>query len=226
MINDLKLGFKLLKYSMQFKMSIIVSCLFILIGIIFDSTSLSRMNPVISIYYLFGMVFASQLVSNLNASQMVQSSPYKKCLQTRIMTGICVCIELITTTMMLVIKVVQYYGKEDMRIHIIDSILIVSISVLLFNLYMIMATKFYWSATIVFVLAVAIGVGIITKWKFEMLFPGGELAILPQLSFFTAVVICYGAILLGGILMYVISNLLYKREYSKMMFKTALERAK
>lgn len=228
MINDLKLGFKLLKHSMQFKMSIIIGCLFMIIGLIFDITSLSMTSPVISVYYLFGMAFTSQLVSNLSASQMVQSSPYKKRLQTTIITMMCVCIELITMTMMLGIKAIQYYGQEDMQICVIDSILIVSMSILVFNLYMTMATKFYWSATVVFFLTYFGLFGIIMRRQYEMAFQGilGELAILPQISFVTAVAICYGAILLGGILMYVISNLLYKREYSKMMFKTALERAK
>lgn len=226
MIGDLKLGFRLLKYSLQFKMSVIVACIFIAIGLIYDVMSLSISSPVMSAYYLFGMVFGAQMISSLNASLMVQSSPCKKRLQTGVMTAICVCMECIPITIMLVIKAFQYYRMEDMKIHVINSILIVSAAILIFNLYMIMVTKFYWSSTVVFLVVFTFLFGFLMRWQFRVGLHGVETALLPKVPFFAAVLILYGAVALGGILIYVISNLLYKREYSKMMFKAALERAK
>lgn len=227
MIGDLKLGFKLLKYSLQFKMSVIVAAIFMVMGLIFDMMSFSIISPDLSVYYLFGMVFASQMISSLNASQMVQSSPYKKRLQTRIITSVCVFIEFVSITIMLVIKAVQYYHMGHMQEHVIESVLMVSGCILIFNLYMITATKFYWSATGLFIITFVGFFYIIMRRQYSVIFQGVETKnILPQIPFPAAVGICYGAILLGGILMYVISNLLYKREYSKMMFKAALERAK
>lgn len=220
MIEDLKLGIKLLKYSLQFKMSVVVACIFIAIGLIYDMALVSISGTAISTYYLFGMVFGAQMISSLNASSMVQSSPCKKRLQTRIMTAICVCMEIIPITVMLVIKAVQYYYKEDMRVHVINSILIVSAAVLLLNLYMVMATKFYWSSSIVFLVVVIFYVIFFMRWQYRVALHDVKMeTVFLQLPF-------WGAVVLGGVLIYVLSNLLYKREYSKMMFKTALERAK
>ena len=228
MIEDLKLGIKLLKYSLQFKMSVIVACIFIAIGLIYDMALVPISGTAISTYYLFGMVFGAQMISSLNASSMVQSSPCKKRLQTRIMTAICVCMEIIPITVMLAIKAVQYYYKEDMRVYVINSILIVSAAVLLLNLYMVMATKFYWSSTIVFLVVVIFyAVFFIRGQYYRVALHDVKMeTIFSQLPFWGAVFILYGAVVLGGVLIYVLSNLLYKREYSKMMFKTALERAK
>jgi len=226
MIGDLKLGFKLLKYSLQFKMNVIAACIFMAIGLIYDMLSLAISSPVISAYYLFGMVFGTQMISSLSASSMVQSSPCKKRLQTGVMTAICVCMEIIPITIMLVIKAFQYYCMEDMKIHVINSILIVSVAILIFNLYMIMATKFYWSATIVFIVVFTFCFGFLMRWQYRAGLHGVETLLLTKVPFFVAVIILYGAVVLGAVLIYVLSNLLYKREYSKMMFKAALERAK
>lgn len=226
MIGNLKLGFKLLKYSLQFKMNVIAACIFMLIGLIYDSMPLSISSSVISIYYLFGMVFGAQMINSLNASSLVQSSPCKKRLQTGVMTAVCVCMEIIPITIMLVIKAFQYYCMEDMKIHVINSILIVSVAILIFNLYMIMANKFYWSATIVFIVVGMFCFGFLIRWQYRAGLHGVETLLLVKAPFFVAVIILYGAVILGGVLIYVLSNLLYKREYSKMVFKAELERAK
>lgn len=226
MIGDLKLGFKLMKYGLQFKMSVICASLFVLLGFIMDMLSAQTANPnsIISAYYLFGMIFAAQLISSLNASQMVQSSPYKKKLQTRMITMICMFIEFISVTAMLVLKAVMYYSNEDKRVYVINSILIISAMILIFNLYMIGATKFYWTATVLFMIVFAGFFVLVMRRTFQSIMHGVNTEqVVPVVSFPIAVLICYGAILLGGGLIYLLSTLFYRREYSKMMFKAALK---
>ncbi|MBR4027891.1 MAG: hypothetical protein IKJ01_10180 [Lachnospiraceae bacterium] len=220
MINDIKLGFKLLPYSMQYVQSLIAFGIFIVIALMMDIFPMP-FTAYVGVYYLFGMVFAVQLIHMLGASDMIQASPYKKRLQTRIVTSIAFCMELVLVTIMIIIRMIHYFAFDYMKESVCNTLFLTSILIIILNIYMTMAMKFYWISTIFFVIAF---MGIYMQIMKKIVFL--KEAQYRVVSLPVGIVMCYISIVIGSVLMYGFGKLLYEKEYSPMAFRHALKRGK
>ena len=85
MIRQLKILFRLLPLSHRFKISIIAMSFMNILGI-----AMTLIYPGAGIGILFlmmGPIWMSQLITSLTVSDMVQASPLKKALQTRLVAA-------------------------------------------------------------------------------------------------------------------------------------------
>ena len=80
MTNNLKMGFKALKYGLNFKGNFFAMLLFLVLGFIMMFASPTKILG--SVYNSIGAIMVVQLINSVSVSAMVQTSPYKKKLQT------------------------------------------------------------------------------------------------------------------------------------------------
>lgn len=85
MINDLKIGFKIMKYGHAAKLSIIASIIVGLFGLAFCALSLVMTSTFPGGYFLMmSVLLLLQLISTVGAANLVQTSPMKRKLQTSV----------------------------------------------------------------------------------------------------------------------------------------------
>lgn len=222
MMNDLKIGFKVLKYGLNAKRSIIPIAILVIIGVLMD---LLLPVAVFSILYLGmgGMVFISQIHS-VSVSTMVQTSPYKKRLQTVMPTLVGGVYLLIANTMCLVIQWISHQKalnntNPDLIItyapgELETGMLFTALVLVFINIYVALSMKY-------FVLGTAFFLG-----GFMWFSNNAEKITYITIPTWLAVVLSYVIILLGCGIMYLIFSVTYKREYSKYTFEAQLKRAK
>lgn len=218
MINDIKMGFKLMKYGLQFKTSLAGVILLLLGGILTEmgdeAISLSGFA------FVMAVIMVYQLVQSVTCSTMVQSSAKKKKLQTSvsaICTGICM---IIINTVLVIVKLISMHINNKPVSAVASWNIVDSIFILVVLVYMGAAMKMYWGATIGFGL---IG-GTYGIWMSSMAHGTPWLEI--PVSLGGAIAISYLSVLAGCVIMYLISLATYKREFSKTTFDSQLKRAK
>ncbi|MDE7282448.1 MAG: hypothetical protein K2N85_02505 [Lachnospiraceae bacterium] len=93
MINDIKLGIKIMRYGHGWMISIILGGLFLVLGIVIDilnMTSGAHGNIAGGFILLYTCLLPAQALFSVNASNMVLSSPVRKKMQTSIPAAITV----------------------------------------------------------------------------------------------------------------------------------------
>lgn len=226
MINDFKLGLKTMKYGLNGTGFVVLFVLCFLLG-----TVLEIFMPIAAFGGMwFGMIAQCvvQCISSFTVSTMVQSSSYKKKLQTTIPTMIVCMYLLIANTYNLFLKWMGYrilmnWSESDADVLIVFEpgefsvgIILSSIVMVLIVLYMGVGLKFFWLSFLLLFGAIAL---------FNMVSIEGNIidVLIPE---GVAVVISYVIILVGSGILYLILNGSYKREYSKLTFDAQLKRAK
>ena len=219
MINDIKLGFKLMKHGLSLKSSIFSSVLFLIGGLMFEVSG-EPIGIVGSIYAVMGSIMVYQLVQSLTCAGLVQSSPLKKRLQTSI-SAICtfVC-TMILNTIIIGVKLLIGHLKDIPMNEVAASILVSSFFLIIIMVYMGTAMKAFLLSTIIFIMSCGIvgyfiGMGLGLDWFASW-----------NISIGVSITVSYLAVALGSFLMYLISLVFYKKDYSKITFESSLKRAK
>lgn len=222
MINDLKMGFRVIKYALSFKSSLFALIVFAILGCAIEF--MTPGTPLGGLYLAISAIFVIQLVHSVCVSAMVQTSPYKKKLQTVIPACMTLAAYLIANTIQLIVKFAAYHYFEKTEVELSNMILISSIFMLVMTMYVAASFKAFWPATIIFFAV------------FLIVYPGltiymimsdiNESALGMILPLWVAVLISYVMIIVSSVAVYLISLALYKRDYSKTAFQAALDRAK
>lgn len=219
MINDLKLGFKLMKHGLQFKTSIVAAVLFLILGLSMELAE-EVIAVVGSVYTMMGSVMIYQLVQSLTCAGLVQTSPQKKRLQTSVAAIYAFICTVILNTIVICVKLWMARYTHTPMTEVASDILINGILTVVVLLYMGTAMKAFWLATVVFITVCGIGgfgigLGLGVGWFANL-----------NISIGAAIVISYLAAAIGCFLMYLISLVFYKKDYSKTTFDSALKRVK
>lgn len=223
MMKDIKLGCKLLEYGLNVGGSTfsLVLCfvLVVLMELILPITALS------SLWIGIGAAAVVQLVHSLTASQMVQTSPYKKKLQTTIPTLIVGGYMLIAHTLSLILKWIGYQRIMGMSnpdfivefepYEFSNAIIWAAFLMMFITLIIGLSMKCFWVAMMIF--------GAVSVWFYTGM--NGVEMVYFAIPEPLAVALSYVIILAGCGLIYLIFCLTYKKDYSKMTFETALKRA-
>lgn len=224
MIKDIKFGFQIMKYGLNFKASMIGLAFCMGTGLFF--VVLLPVGAIGCLYAAMGSLFTVQLIHSVSVSTMVQTSPQKKRIQTLIPTVIGTLCMLITNTFAVIAQwlgyqrainntnpnlIIVYEPGEYEAGYIISSLILVYVL-----LYTAFAMKHFGVAMVIL-----IG-GCIAIQNLDRL---GEIdyVMMPE---GLAIALSYLIVLLGGLIMYVISCLSYKKDYSKATFSNLLKRAK
>ena len=206
MINDLKLGIKLLKYSAQLKTSILMAVLFFLFGVL---STIFLDSPVSygGLLIMVNAIWPVQLLYSINASTQVQSSSSKKKLQTSVPAMIYTGCELILYTIFIVLHLVLSHFHPEHTELLVNTILFTGIAAFLLALYTGTAYKYFFLSIALF---------FITYLVFTMFgnyFTYNEFNI--PLSLPVTILIGYVLVILGGLLQYLLYLLFYKHNLSK-----------
>jgi len=226
MINDLKLGFKVIPYGLNFKGSIVSYILFFILGLVMEITSPDMGLGVL--YVAIGSLLVVQLINSITCSTMVQTSPYKKRLQTVIPCILGGGYLLVTHTLVLGAKWIGFqanfidleeaYAMEEAYA---NSVIMSSVMLILVVVYMAAALKRFWVSTVIFIV---VFIGLFSTSTVSRIL--GDNAIWFTMEPPVAIALSYAMVLIGVICMYVISRILYKKDFSKVTFETALKRMK
>lgn len=219
MINDIKLGFKLMRHGLQFKTSTVAAVLLFLGGILTEIGDAEISLSGFSLAMAASMVY--QLVQSITCSTMVQSSSKKKVLQTSV-SAICswICM-MILNTVLVVVKLISMHTNNKPMSDVASWLVMDSLFMLSVLVYMGVAMKMYWFAVIVFAVGFGGGYGILLSTISH-----GNVVIDISVPLGGAIAISYLAVFVGCGLMYLISLALYKKEFSKATFESSLKRAK
>lgn len=223
MINDIKMSFKILKYGINIKTSTICAVIFAVLGLLLDMVGSSQ---VAGFYMPLISIFIGQIAHSVVQSTMVQSSPHKKEMQTKIPALGMTVVMLIYNTLIILWRFVLLQVNPERELEFILAGVISGILTMIIMLYFSFAMKIYWPATICFFLVIyryCIG----AVWGKGMEWAGrdlGQMQIILSLS--GATLFSYISILVGGFINYGVSIMLYKKDYSQQNFKKFLDRAK
>lgn len=231
MINDIKMGFKVLKYGLNFKTNIVFAIMFMILGVLLDMND----STFIAAFYipLVGIYFG-QIAHSIVQSTMVQTSSNKKKMQTKIPVVIMGSIMLLYNTVVVTSRMLMLYWRPESKAVYAESMLWGGLMTLVIMLYFAFAMKFYWPATICFfVVFYALFMGAMFSTTATAILESSNFTIMLEfarvdvgVSVGIAIAFSYVCILLGSAINYGISVLLYNKDYSKMNFQKALERAK
>ena len=219
MINKIKTGIMLCRYGFSFKSNVAGALIFMVLGIVMQINMINGMSFLGSMYIVLSAVFMYQLICSVTISTMIQTSGYKKQLQTLIPTITSVPFMMLMYT---VCVIMYYFMKSGSEEYAIKNLLLTAIFVFFMEIYTGTAYKYF---------VVSLGVMLVSIYAFmfnsdrimEMLMT--VLSSLSLNSFGAVIVIGYVAIIVGGVLEYLLSCLFYKKPLSKMAFGAALKRA-
>ena len=222
MMRDIKMGFQIMKYGLSFRSMVVAGgvCLVVSIGFgLFIPVGMSAL-------YLGLLSFlAAQLIFSVSVSTMVQTSPQKKRLQTTIPTWMSGIFLFLCNTLNLILIWIGYQRIQNNTNPFViimmepgeleSGILFTSGLMVFIMLYGFFSMKYLWISTIIFIISFYSGFFLLSKGEITYL-------IMPT---WMAVVLSYGVIMLGCVLLYGISCVTYKKDYSKHTFETMLKRA-
>ncbi|MBQ8518949.1 MAG: hypothetical protein IJ455_05010 [Agathobacter sp.] len=222
MIRDIKLGFRLLKYGLNAKSSIIPMGICIILGVIMDL--LWFVGGFSNLFLGMGSMILIQQIHSITISTMVQSSPYKKRLQTVIPTLVSGVYLLIAHTLCLILRWISYekalnntnpdfiiiYAPGEYE----TGMLFTALLLVFITLYTALSMKCFWLGSIIFI------------GSFMWFSNNADRITYMIMPAWLAVILSYGIILLGCGITYLIFYVTYKREYSKPTFDMQLKRAK
>lgn len=230
-MKDLVKYFKMMKYALQAKMIFILAIIFFVLGILFEFGDFSGHNSSYSLsclYLALTAMYFYQLVFSTTVSKLVQSSPMKKKLQTVGPAAVTLITSLLTFTVYVVIRLIRITPQflEDngtTYANAYSTILFMAVWYFLFSAYLSISYKSYIiSIVIVAVSVIAVLVFGSTTDIFinitDKLLIGGSNPVL-------LIAVSLGIILIGSLVGYVISLLLYKMPISDMAVRYALRQA-
>lgn len=223
MMQDIRLGFRILKYGMSLTSSVIVGTLFMIMAFLMDIIVYG--GPMGSIYVGIVVVFLAQLLHSVIQSTMVQSSPQKKRLATKIPALMITVVLLVYHSVIIVFKCIKVANQPEDEFAVAYGIVVGSIGILIILVYFSFAMKEYWISTILFFVV------FYTFFVGANVFGGSNMFVdlvvfhlnIPMVI---AVPVSYASILTGGGIHYAVNVWLYKKDYAPQNFKRALERAK
>lgn len=219
MINKIKTGIMLCRYGFSFKSNVAGALIFMVLGIVMQTNMINGMSFLGSMYIVLSAVFMYQLICSVTISTMIQTSGYKKQLQTLIPTITSVTFMMLMYT---VCVIMYYFMKSGSEEYAIKNLLLTAIFVFFMEIYTGTAYKYF---------VVSLGVMLVSIYAFmfnsdrimEKLMT--VLSSLSLNSFGAVIVIGYVAIIVGGVLEYLLSCLFYKKPLSKLAFGAALKKA-
>ena len=230
-MKDLVKYIKMMRYALQFKMILVLAVLFFVFGIIFEVVGFSDSGSSYSLAALYlaltGMYFY-QLVFSTTVSKMVQTSPMKKKLQVTgpilitfitsfIVFAIYVAIRLIKVTP----EFLEANNVPYPRAY--STILFMAVWLFIFFIYMAFSYRSY-ILSIVFVALSVIGI-LGFSARTEIFIRISEKLIGADNSPLLLIIVSLAILIVGAIIGYIISLLLYRKPISDMAVRYALRQA-
>lgn len=204
-----RFAMKCMRLSYNVKTNLICMGLLAALGLVYEIFHIGGEGMGAYLLLVVSM-YPAQYVNSLCGSQLVQSSPYKKTLMTSLPTALTFCSGIAVYLAVVVIEVVRACVGQGSMGHSSRLILLCGVLLLLLNLYVGVAYKYF--AVSIFLLAVCmVGFynlsGIMGDTALAQFFLAIPLPV--------ALVIGLCCALLGGVMQYGVSLLVYKKPMSR-----------
>lgn len=165
MIKQLKMGIKLLPYCHGVVANILSAVAMLVIGIWMEVQTLMLQVPRTdfnafqnfgSLMILVGAMWPLQMLISLNVPGMIAASPWKKRIQTSVFSLLSGAGYLVFYLLVVAIKLLKYFsGKLEYEILVVE-LLGLPLSIILLNVYMAFALKYFMASTVVFCFAISL----------------------------------------------------------------------
>lgn len=223
MMNDIKKAIRLVPMGIGFKTQMVTMGLFLALGIVIEIAQ--RGTSYLGGFYLsICALYIGQLIISLDVSTLVQSSPYKKLFQVHIPLAIETIMLLLMFSIVVAIHAVLakvgidgYSLEENYAMQarcIFTNGIIISITAVFFGI----CYKYFIPAMVAFFLLMIPILGFSQNTYLGIAQFLGE-------SLSRAIIASYILIIVGFGICYLLSNLAYKKDISKIAFAGALRQA-
>ncbi len=229
-MKELKKALVACKYGLNYKQLVSCGVIMFVLGLamlVVDivSPSMDSGRGIITFSGVYMMIIADyifQLLVTVSITGMVQASPKSKkwqsdipCLFSGVMqVGI---YTVIVIFQLVCVALVPGYQQEGMTEYYMVRLILLAVFSFVFSLYMAICYKFFIVSTI--------GFTVLLVGTLSMSDRLGNLSFLQGGSMLFYIVLGYVLVLAGIFVQYLVSNLLYRRPFDRLAFKTALNRA-
>lgn len=214
MIKDIKMGWQLLRYTYGLKTAIIFSILLLAIGIFF-LVAMPQESGTGPFFIVATAMWPIQMLYSVVVPDIVQTSPWKKAIQTKVMAWMGMLSFLAMMLLIIVLELIMVGTNCQNSTFASTTILNTGVYSFMLLLFMCGALKYFWQSTIVLMLMIYpyLYVVNLSIWveRFGISLP-------------IAVVLCCVMIFLGGLANYGLSLLLYRKPVAKSSQLTALKK--
>lgn len=222
MIKNLKMGFKVMRYSYNWKINIVMGILFALIGaVMLLVDGLMGMGMLGGYLMMCASLMMVQSLYSMSVSNMVLASPLRKKVQTVIPVVLGGSGMLVMYLVAIVIYCIEILINKDMIVIACNSLIILSIVMFVMMLYIVVAYKYFAVSILVFA-AVYVCFG-----NYDSVFARNPSWIAWETSYGSfALAAVIGLVVWGiGVFMaYLLSLLVYRMPLSKMAMTPVLRK--
>lgn len=215
-------AFKLGRYGVSLKGNMVILVLFFVAG-----TFLGLLKPgkeaffkylMSNILILCASMFPSQLLVSTDLAFLVQTSPYKKKVQTGLLAKVTFVCNIVALTWLLFLRIVSGILYQSLETELV-SIFVTGILLFLFAVCNAFIYKYFlWTTVVIYVFSLVIGI------MGRFVYPDIWRSLFVSIHPLWAVVFAYGCVFLGSLVLYGISKLIYKKELSRFAFGAAMEK--
>ena len=227
-MKDLILGFKLLRYGYKLKTNVMMLILFTAIGFVIELSSHGT-NMLGGFYFMLTGMFAYQMIIYMNASDYVQSSVMKRKLEVGMPVIVSTVVYLVLFTILVAEKYILIRMYPENTENYQDTLFMIIFILFGAMIFCGVCYKYFVASFIVFMLVIITCMSTISSWlchhhiqgfhAFDVHCPNCFQIVICKLVFHCHLVklavLGYAAILLGGVIEYLISSLLYRKQLSE-----------
>lgn len=205
MIKQLKLGFQMMRYTFGVKMCLILAAICFVLGLLVEFLPAGASITGALLLMVCGL-WAAQLVYSLGVSDMIKTSKYAKAMETGIPTLVSFLLYLICYVIIIAFKLPRLSGaSEESMQYMVGEILTSGIMAAMLMIFCAIAYKLFAIATVLF---------LVMFFVLNVMVNSGGLFMV-DVSFGAAVIIGFVLLVVGALLQYGISLLVYKVPLSK-----------
>lgn len=207
MIEQIKMGAKMLRYGHSIGLNMGMAGFFFLLGVVIECLPVFNLRIWGDYMIIVNGMWMAQTLYSVNAAGLVQTSPWKKRLQTSVPTAIGFLGYALCYLVIVLLKLLEIVRADAEQLATVPTMLIIDAVIGAWMMvYCGTAFKYYIPSTIIFI-------GVFYGWFFGENIPRG----LSQsaLPIWSAVVIGYVILLVGAALQYGLARLVYHKALDK-----------
>ena len=205
-MKDLILGFKLLRYGYKLKTNVMMLIWFTAIGFVVELSS--HGTNILGGFYF--MLTAYQMIIYMNASDYVQSSVMKRKLEVGMPVIVSTVVYLVLFTILVAEKYILIRMYPENTENYQDTLFMIIFILFGAMIFCGVCYKYFVASFIVFMLVIITCMSTISSWLCHH-----HISEVISLGLVKLAVLGYAAILLGGVIEYLISSLLYRKQLSE-----------
>lgn len=229
MKRDLSKAFGLIRFGISMNKAMNIGCMvvFLIIGLVGEAYCVFTGNNILISQidfwvFLVGAAFSfpAQFLLTTDVALAVQTSAYKKKIQTTMFMEVSLIMSLISATIFVIIRAIGAVIHPENATRLWGELPMIGAIICLILLFVVGMYKYYWISLILLYLVIFGLSGTVT---FLSLMEGYDVLVLrlpPALD----VIICYALIFIGCGIAYLLSLAFYRKPFSKVAFGAAMSK--